>query len=60
MTGQSTILVPAPSLETLIPVDKRREWLEECFMECVLIHWVGKIVEKKGAASEKFSFYERI
>ena len=56
MPGQSTILVPAPSLETLIPVDKRREWLEECFMECVLLHWVGKIVEKNGAASRNSAF----
>ena len=49
--GQSTILVPAPSLENLIPVDKRRKWLEECFMECVLIHWLRKIVQKNGPTS---------
>ena len=41
-------MVPAPSLETLIPVDKRRQWLEECFMECVLIHWGRIIVKKNG------------
>ena len=56
MSGQGTILVPAPSLETLIPVDKRREWLVECFMECVLVHWGEKMVEKNGGAGEKPDF----
>lgn len=45
MTGQNH-LVPAPSLETLIPPTDRREWLKECFMECILVHWIEKIVEK--------------
>jgi len=31
--------VPAPTLETLVPVDKRLNWLKECFRECVLEHW---------------------
>lgn len=31
--------VPAPTLETLIPVDERLNWLKECFRECVLEHW---------------------
>jgi hypothetical protein len=37
--------VPRPSLETLIPVEKRREWLKECFKECVLKHWCKKITD---------------
>jgi len=32
-------LAPAPTLETLVPVDKRLNWLKECFRECVLEHW---------------------
>ena len=31
---------PSPTLETLIPVGKRRGWLIECFQECVLGYWV--------------------
>ena len=31
--------VPKPTLETLIPWEKRREWLTECFKECVLEYW---------------------
>ena len=31
--------VPAPTLETLVPVDERLNWLKECFRECVLEHW---------------------
>ena len=31
--------VPKPTLETLIPVEKRREWLIECFKECILKYW---------------------
>ena len=38
----SSRFVPAPTLETLIPRNKRREWLIECFMECVLVHWGGE------------------
>lgn len=38
--------VPAPSLETLIPGNKRLEWLKECFRECVLGHWGEKIAKK--------------
>ena len=35
--------VPAPTLETLVPVDKRLNWLKECFRECVLEHWGEKM-----------------
>jgi len=49
-------LVPAPSLETLIPVDERLNWLIECFMDCVLVHWGKKMVEKKRGAGEKPNF----
>ena len=56
MSGQGTILVPAPSLETLIPINKRREWLIECFMQCVLVYWGDKMVEKNGGAGEKPDF----
>ena len=35
----SVDFVPAPTLETLIPVDERLNWLKECFRECVLEHW---------------------
>ena len=38
--------VPAPTLETLIPVDERLNWLKECFRECVLEHWGEKIAKK--------------
>ena len=46
--------IPAPTLETLIPRNKRREWLIECFMECVLVHWGEKIVEKKRGEKPNF------
>ena len=49
--------VPAPTLETLIPADKRREWLIKCFKECVVKYWGRKIVQKNGCcASEKYDF----
>jgi len=46
--------VPAPTLETLIPRNKRREWLIECFIECVLVHWGEKMVEKKRGEKPDF------
>ena len=39
--------VPAPTLETLIPVDERLNWLKECFRECVLEHWGEKMRKKR-------------
>ena len=45
--------VPAPTLETLVPVDKRLNWLKECFRECVLEHW-GKKIAKKMARDPNF------
>ena len=48
--------VPAPSLETLIPLDKRLDWLKECFCACVLKHWGNKMVEKRCSAGEKPDF----
>ena len=45
--------VPAPTLETLIPVDERLNWLKECFRECVLEHW-GKKIAKKMARDPNF------
>ena len=47
-------LAPAPTLETLVPRNKRREWLIECFMECVLMHWGEKMVEKKRGEKPDF------
>ncbi len=32
---------------TLIPKNKRREWLLECFMSCILTPFVEKMIEKK-------------
>ena len=52
----SEMMVPEPTLETMIPKDKRREWLIECFMDCVLTHYIKKIIEKKGSAGEKPDF----
>ena len=50
----SSRFVPAPTLETLVPVDKRLNWLIECFMECVLEHWGEKMVEKKRGEKPDF------
>ena len=44
---QNNNLVAAPSLNTTIPQDKRREWLIECFMDCILEYYGKKIAEKK-------------
>ena len=38
-------MVPAPTLKMMIPKYKRRKWLIECFMACVLQHWGYKIVD---------------
>jgi hypothetical protein len=46
--------VPAPTLETLIPINKRLNWLKECFRECVLEHWGEKMVEKKRGEKPDF------
>lgn len=52
----SDTMVPMPSLETLIPIDKRREWLIECFMECVIEHWGKKMINKNGIDIENSDF----
>jgi len=36
-------MVPAPTLNTMIPKNKRREWLIKCFIECVLEHYTKKM-----------------
>jgi len=56
LTAQKDDWIPAPTLDTLIPINKRREWLIECFMECVLTHWGGKMVEKNGGAGKNPDF----
>ena len=50
----SVDFVPAPTLETLVPVDERHEWLIECFRECVLEHW-GKKIAKKMPREHNFT-----
>jgi hypothetical protein len=52
----SGLFVPAPSLETLIPVKKRREWLKECFKKCVLEYWGKKIAATNDGGGENPNF----
>ena len=44
--GSNGVFVPAPSLMTIIPEDKRKEWLIECFKECILEYYGKKIAKK--------------
>lgn len=46
--------VPAPSLETMIPKNKRREWLIHCFKECVLQHWGEKSIDRGAGVQPDF------
>ena len=48
--------VPAPTLETLVPVDKRLNWLKECFRECVLEHWGEKMRKMRPWSEIKRKF----
>lgn len=48
--------VPAPSLKTMIPKSERREWLFECFTECVLKYWGEIIIEKNGNIGKGLNF----
>lgn len=51
-----TNFIPPPTLKTTIPKDKRREWLIESFMDCILVYYGKKIVEKnRGKIVEKNS-----
>ena len=39
--------IPRPSLKTAIPKDKRREWLIECFKECIVEYYGEKMTTRK-------------
>ena len=54
--GSNNVLVPAPSLKTTIPKDKRREWLIECFKDCILaVLWKKNCRKKQGKNYRKKS-----